>query len=136
MPNSIENIKMTETNSYIDAAMNKGEEHEITLALLRVLASTREKWEKKEEQQITLRQVWGYGLLFIFSLQILVLLYLVYFSITKNIEVGSTFNIYVTGVFIESLVLPKQIAEHLFPKTETNDLLELFNSIKNKNTEK
>lgn len=126
-----ENIEFTDAKTFKDGAIDNSS-NDVTLAMLKAFAATREKWEKKEDQQILLRAIWGYGLLFIFSLQILILLYLVYFSITKSIELTAGFNIYITGVFVESLVLPKQIAENLFPKTETNNLLEIFNSLNQK----
>lgn len=134
MNNSIENLEdIIEDNDPIDTfdrVDNININKKILNAKLDTLLSVREKFEKKQEQQITLRKWWGYGLLIIFVIQVLVLLVIVVISIKNGIAVNSSFSIYITGVFIEALILPKQIAEHLFPKEENDKIIELLKELK------
>lgn len=134
MSNSIENLDdIIEESNLVDSfdrVDNIDINRKIINAKLDTLLSIREKFEKKQEQQITLRKWWGYGLLFIFVVQVLVLLYIVVISVKNGIAVNSSFNIYITGVFVEALILPKQIAEHLFPKEENDKIIELLKELK------
>lgn len=103
-----------EIEKQLKKELNKEEEYFTTLS------ETRNIWVDKQRQQLNLRFWWSTCILVILCLQILTLLIVVVFNVLYQREFDKSIGIYITGVFIEMLIIPKQISEHLFPKAEIN----------------